>query len=597
MRLLVFPLCFLISFLYAQKETSHWYYSSYLNFREVETDFNSKPPTTTLIRPTRNTETNYTSISDTAGELLFYTEGSTVYNRNNAVMDNGGGLGRDPFLYPQNTLASPWPENDSLYYIFSIDEGNFDLELAIVNMRANAGLGRVISKNLRVQDSSSIIAATFHQNQRDIWLITHDMNNDTFKIYAITSAGLSTSPLSQNIGSIDHSRLNTEGMYMKVSHDGKHLALASFTSLEIYEFDNRTGRLSNPILITRAPSGGSDYYFFGMEFSPNNRFLYVPSSLSRIYSIYAGRNSDILRYDLEASDLKASQEIVASNVPRMTDLLLASDQYIYGLILDYRHLSRITNPNVLKDIGLVESAIDLGGLSGSFALPNFVRGYIPTINFSSLCPNKAITFETNSYHSINKVVWDFGDGTPKIDQITPTHTYTKGGLYDLSVEYTYNDGRTYTLNQTIEIDTAITFLLPPNTCLNNPPIPLNRVTPVGGTYKGQGVDPKTNTFNPLDAGTGTFPITYVYTTKYGCTDSATQNITVGAPQIFTLALKQDTFCLNSPTLNLDYISPAGGKYIGKGVTANRFSPATAGLGTHLYHLFSQMMLCKSTQNL
>jgi hypothetical protein len=63
------------------------------------------------------------------------------------------------------------------------------------------------------------------------------------------------------------------------------------------------------------------------------------------------------------------------------------------------------------------------------------------------------------------------------------------------------------------------------------PITLTGGLPLGGTYSGTGVS--TGMFDPSVAGPGTWTITYTYTDVWGCTNSATNSITVMQPEIFT----------------------------------------------------------------
>lgn len=61
-------------------------------------------------------------------------------------------------------------------------------------------------------------------------------------------------------------------------------------------------------------------------------------------------------------------------------------------------------------------------------------------------------------------------------------------------------------------------------CVNWPVFPLSGGSPSGGTYGGPGVS--AGNFDPSVAGPGTHTITYIYTDGNGCSDTATQTITV-----------------------------------------------------------------------
>ncbi|MEL6868140.1 MAG: hypothetical protein AAFP19_27200, partial [Bacteroidota bacterium] len=103
-------------------------------------------------------------------------------------------------------------------------------------------------------------------------------------------------------------------------------------------------------------------------------------------------------------------------------------------------------------------------------------------------------------------------------------------------------------------------------------------SPSGGTYSGTGVS-GTN-FNASTAGAGTHTISYTYTDANGCTNTATDDITVYALPIVTLTLGTDEICESSTSLSLSGASPSGGTYSGTGVSGTNFNASTAGVGTH-----------------
>ena len=70
------------------------------------------------------------SSCDSTGNLLFYTNGIYVANRLNAPMDNGNGLNPgahadanidEGYILSQGAMILPFPEHNSLYYLFHLD--------------------------------------------------------------------------------------------------------------------------------------------------------------------------------------------------------------------------------------------------------------------------------------------------------------------------------------------------------------------------------------------------------------------------------------------------------------------------------------------
>jgi len=103
----------------------------------------------------RDNETS-SSICDSNGNLLFYTNGIVVYNKYHKLVKNGTGLG-----FPisniesssfQGSLILKHPQNDSLLYIFSSDfigqQGG--LVYSILNIKGNYDSGIVIKKKFRL---------------------------------------------------------------------------------------------------------------------------------------------------------------------------------------------------------------------------------------------------------------------------------------------------------------------------------------------------------------------------------------------------------------------------------------------------------------
>ncbi|MCB9047766.1 MAG: hypothetical protein H6550_16645, partial [Chitinophagales bacterium] len=153
------------------------------------------------------------------------------------------------------------------------------------------------------------------------------------------------------------------------------------------------------------------------------------------------------------------------------------------------------------------------------------------------------------------------------------------GTHTITYVYTNGSGCTNSATNTITVNALPVVTLDPfaDVCLNAPAFALSGGSPNGGTYSGPGVSG--NNFDPSVAGTGTHTITYIYTDANGCSNSATNTITVNALPVVTLNPFADV-CVDAPAFALSGGNPAGGTYSGPGVSGGNFDPSAAGVGTH-----------------
>ncbi|HEX8531057.1 MAG TPA: hypothetical protein VF646_13595, partial [Cytophagales bacterium] len=115
-------------------------------------------------------------------------------------------------------------------------------------------------------------------------------------------------------------------------------------------------------------------------------------------------------------------------------------------------------------------------------------------------------------------------------------------------------------------------------CVNGAAFQLAGFSPAGGTWSGKGVT-ATGQFNPAVAGAGAHVLTYSVT-QNGCTAAVRRTITVNALPVVQAGAPL-AVCASEPAFTLSGMSPAGGTWSGKGVTAaGQFNPAAAGEGTH-----------------
>src|SRR5580765_2825219 len=87
--LLLLSLSFIQITAFAQHQADNWFFGTYAGL-----DFSSGSPVAVSTGALTTTE-GCSTISDAQGNLLFYTNGVSVWNRNNQIMPNGDSLNGD----------------------------------------------------------------------------------------------------------------------------------------------------------------------------------------------------------------------------------------------------------------------------------------------------------------------------------------------------------------------------------------------------------------------------------------------------------------------------------------------------------------------
>lgn len=345
------------------------------------------------------------SISDTCGNLLFYTDGDTVWNKNNQPMPNGTGLiggysTTQFFIVPQ-------PQNDSIYYIFTPDQwennGANGLRYSIVNINLNGGLGAVTSmNNLLFAPCSEKLAATYHTNGIDVWIVARKYGSNDFYSYLLTSSGLSA-PVITSIGPVF---INGDLGYMRLSPNGNKIACAwadsEYTNqtdtLDLFDFNKNSGIISNRIFIPV----DSFYNVYGTEFSPDNSKLYVgavkinpPGMTGRIYQYDISSNSQvIIPATIQTIGSRDSVYIGALGITPLNQIYITKVGLFINPSSTRDTLSVINFPNLSgTSCGFVENGVYLNGKKAMYGLPNFQADYLSG-NWMPSCPS-GLT-ETNS---------------------------------------------------------------------------------------------------------------------------------------------------------------------------------------------------------
>ena len=414
----------------------------------------------------KNPYVNYaSSICDSSGNLLFYTDGMSVWNNANSKLPRY--LSRWPWADYCSPLIIPHQENDSLYYIFGVSSGGpfaNKLQYLNINIKGNNGNGQIVypqpstSTNYFtvLKDSCAVfVAGTIHCNREDFWIITYSKN--AFYAYLVTKSGVSSTAIktpTPDIGNVYDQHRN-----MKFSGSGEKLVMPLINTNQaiVFDFDNLSGKFSNPVKLSLP----GNLILEDVELSPDGSKLYLGAytppdpqveGASELHNIYqmdlrAGSTTDIQNSLTLITAFADIANCVRTCFIVNRTMQLAPDGKIYVSMRYFTSpsdimfdptLSIIAAPNEKgTNVNYIKNGLNIESKYNYIAY-NYIRS-------NAFAPNKnAIQFKQNScsdvpinfslvYNQTDSVKWNFGDpssGALNSSGLqTPEHLYSNPGTY------------------------------------------------------------------------------------------------------------------------------------------------------------------------
>jgi gliding motility-associated-like protein len=441
---ILFQLGFLLTSHAQSMENRNWYFGNYagLQFRHQLAD--------TVRNSAMFNFGGSSSISNASGELQFYTNGATVWNKNHQLMANGSGILCTGNAW-QAAVVIPKPGSSNQYYLFSGNNDIWDYTIqniggivySVVDMAPNAGLGAVTQKNIRLTADTTMggMTAIKHCNNRDYWLITHRYNSDEFNVYLIDATGVHNTPLTQHLGTnMVWPFYGLSSYFLKASPDRSLIAATCSATemgtsfLELFRFNNSTGMLSLFLKTSDAfllwPSG-----YFGAEFSPDGRRLYTSHSTVN-YS--PDDRSTIFQFDLTnaipAAIIGSKTAIDTIQFPNTFGFpQLAPNGKIYFPVPLNEYIPYISFPNVGgTGCQLIKEGIRLR--NARLTLPHITSSqlYNP-ITVQGNCQTQTMQFSFATNTTVNQAHWNFGDPASGLNNTSslfaPTHSFSSPGTF------------------------------------------------------------------------------------------------------------------------------------------------------------------------
>ena len=359
-----------------------------------------------------NVDEGCSSISDSVGNLLFYTDGMSIWNRNHELMKNGSNL-NGHYSSVQSALILKKPGSGNIFYVFTSDKvpllkpyKDSGMCYTTVDMSLDNGKGEVVDKNIKLTDRSiEHLTATMHSNNKDYWVATIRRGSDSVYIYLLSEKGLSDPIIYKNTERIVGELNGIGGIgQMKFSQDSRVLAYISSSfgdnRIHILSFEPSTGLLSNSRDITNILNKP-----YGIEFSPNLKYLYV--------SLY--QNIGLYQIDLDSVESGKDFSKISTLISKQPSdksfgsLQLGPDNKIYLAKYKSPYLGVINNP----DEKGISCNFELNGMSlqgnlSGYGLPFFELDKQPIeiiILNKVYCVGDTLQFRITGLKEYDSVKW------------------------------------------------------------------------------------------------------------------------------------------------------------------------------------------------
>ena len=426
------------------------------------------------------------TIASEDGELLLYSNGLTIWNKGFYVMKNGGGLAGNNGS-TMSSLIVPAPGKDNQFYVFTVDmyfpdffEDGIRYNIADLSV---SSYGEVTKRDVQfMTENTQKIAAVKHKNGRDYWIITHGFGKnkgDSFYVYLLSDS-LNTNPVVSKVGlpedyvENDFQTFNNEAGYMVASSDGSMIAqVVNYDGyVELFDFDNATGKLSN----ARNTTPGNIVGPYGVAFSADSKKLYVTTSpldnsANILYQFDLSQSNALDNpVVIESMYVTPIEQVLFGALQLATDGKIYVSKFIKGLPDNpkYNSLGVIYNPdrpglacNYNQIVGVGDKEFQLGNGNSYTGLPTFPNNFLDIPHFWSYhqCHHDTTNFIIRNTANINSATWNLQTVDPDGEEVTsglsPEYVFSKPGKYGIELTEEFN-GNQYNFSDSITI-----FPLPP----------------------------------------------------------------------------------------------------------------------------------------
>ncbi len=441
----------------SQNETKNWLFGTADNW-VIISDAGAvgySPPINTIWTAEIIQTAHSSTLSDSYGNLMLYTNGEYLYNNQYDVVSNisliGSTQGQSLFL--------PVPDTNDEYFIVTTGHGSQTwIEFTKFRYLPSNSSVQFILDETPAPWAINKMAATYHANGKEIWTLTHEYGNNQFMAFKIDETNVDVNPVTTSIGSVQIDIPGTDLFSrvtwgeIKFSPGGNYVAMSSsgHDMVEVFKFNKETGILSDSISIPLInvksidfSSNGTMLYYAQhrkCQIEPCNPPIPVIDTF-HVYQIDLLAGSD--------SAVNASAIAVSNGSQYLTNgngcmIQLGSNQNIYCNMKGLE-IAVINNPNLpglncnWSDTGVIWPS-GYAGNKPFQVLPHFFTGYLDfniVLDFER-CHGDTCMFYTLTNQGFDSIRWEFTDpilGLISVpNQDTIYHSFSEPGEFDISLK-------------------------------------------------------------------------------------------------------------------------------------------------------------------
>jgi hypothetical protein len=318
-------LCASITSIFAQNNANNWVFGV-----NTTLNFNTNPPSVAANGNTiddGNTLEASATMSDMYGNLLFYTNGTNLYDKSNKLITSALS---STATASQGNIIIPVPGAKNQYFLATTDAASLSCSGAVAVGSDRGSRYRMVTVNdstVTVSAETVLKASGITEAQMAVpssdgnyWLITKDRNNNNFNVSKVTNASIAT-PSSTSItdspilGACDYD------VYLKANNCYTKFVMVGAGVVSLFSFNNTSGEIS---YITQWALTNA----YSAEFPMSGNYLYVNTDNNATNVVY--------QYDISSgvsATIKGTEKNIGSALSALQkfgQLQIGSDGIIYA---------------------------------------------------------------------------------------------------------------------------------------------------------------------------------------------------------------------------------------------------------------------------